>query len=91
MRVRAGRVALVMGFNVHAGAAIDGRGRKRVERVCRYLVRPPIAKERLGLVGEGESDDRKAVRVFADALAKRRAGRNENEEEKGEEIAEPTG
>jgi hypothetical protein len=45
-------VAVVMGFNVHAGAAIDGRDRKRVERVCRYLVRPPIAKERLGLVGE---------------------------------------
>jgi hypothetical protein len=46
------RVAVVMGFNVHAGAAIDGRDRKRVERVCRYLVRPPIATERLGFVGE---------------------------------------
>ncbi|MDI3290474.1 transposase [Polyangium sp. 15x6] len=33
------RVAVVMGLNVHAGAAIDGRDRKRVERVCRYLVR----------------------------------------------------
>ncbi|WP_373372375.1 transposase [Polyangium mundeleinium] len=41
-----------MGFNVHAGAAIDGRDRKRVERGCRYLVRPPIATERLGVVGE---------------------------------------
>jgi hypothetical protein len=46
------RVAVVAGFNVHAGAAIDGRDRKRVERVCRYLVRPPIATERLTLAGD---------------------------------------
>jgi hypothetical protein len=46
------RVAVVAGFNVHAGAAIDGRDRKRVERICRYLVRPPIATERLTLAGD---------------------------------------
>ena len=46
------RVAVVAGFNVHAGAAIDGRDRKRVERVCRYLARPPIATERLTEVGD---------------------------------------
>jgi hypothetical protein len=47
------RVAVVAGFNVHAGAAIDGRDRKRVERVCRYLARPPIATERLTEVDDG--------------------------------------
>ena len=47
------RVAVVMGFNVHAGAAIDGRDRQRVERVCRYLARPPIATERLTEVDDG--------------------------------------
>jgi hypothetical protein len=50
-----------MGFNVHAGAAIDGRDRKRVERVCRYLVRPPIATERLGFVGENVRYELKKV------------------------------
>ncbi len=40
-------VAEVMGFNVHAAVAIHGRDRKRVERLCRYLGRPPIAQERL--------------------------------------------
>jgi hypothetical protein len=29
------RVAVVMGFTVHAGAPIDGRDRPRVERLCR--------------------------------------------------------
>lgn len=40
-------VAVVSGFNVHAALALDGRDRARVERVCRYLGRPPIAQERL--------------------------------------------
>jgi hypothetical protein len=34
------------GVNIHAGVAIDGRDRKRLERVCRYIVRPPLALER---------------------------------------------
>lgn len=34
--------------------AVDGRDRKQVERVCRYLGRPPIAQERL----EERSDGR---------------------------------
>jgi len=46
--------AVVMGFNVHAGARIDGRDRKRVERVCRYLARPPIAQDRLEKLPDGK-------------------------------------
>ncbi|MBK9265977.1 MAG: transposase [Polyangiaceae bacterium] len=42
---------VVQGFNVYAGDAIDGRDRKRVERMCRYLARPPIATVRLTEVG----------------------------------------
>jgi hypothetical protein len=42
-----------MGFNVHAGARIDGRDRPRVERVCRYLARPPIAQDRLEELPDG--------------------------------------
>jgi hypothetical protein len=40
-------VAAVGGFNVHAKVAVDGHDRKRLERICRYLGRPPIAQERL--------------------------------------------
>jgi len=43
--------AVVQGFNVYAGDAIDGRDRKRVERMCRYMARPPIATERLSEAG----------------------------------------
>jgi len=46
------RVAVVAGFNVHAGRAIDGRDRRQLERVCRYLLRPPIATERLTEAGD---------------------------------------
>ena len=43
----------VAGFNVHASVVVDGRDRARLERVCRYLGRPPIAKERLKLLNDG--------------------------------------
>lgn len=46
-------VAEVMGFNVHAALGLDGRDRKRLERVCRYLGRPPIAQERLTELPDG--------------------------------------
>ena len=45
--------AEVFGFNVHAALALDGRDRERVERVCRYLGRPPIAQERLTELQDG--------------------------------------
>jgi hypothetical protein len=32
---------------------IDGRDRKRLERLCRYLARPPLSQERLELHGDG--------------------------------------
>ncbi len=40
-------VADVMGFNVHAQVAIPARDRPRLERLCRYMCRPPIAQDRL--------------------------------------------
>ena len=43
-----------MGFDVHAGASIDGRDRPRVERLCRYLGRPPIAQDRLERLADGK-------------------------------------
>jgi len=46
-------VAVVMGFNVHAKVTVHGRDRKGVERLCRYLGRPPIAQDRLTELGDG--------------------------------------
>ena len=39
--------AEVLGFNVHAQVAIPARDRARLERLCRYVCRPPIAQEHL--------------------------------------------
>ncbi len=35
------------GVNVHAGVMVHGRDRAALERLCRYVTRPPIALERL--------------------------------------------
>jgi hypothetical protein len=35
------------GFSLHAGVAVPARDRKRLERLCRYVARPPVATERL--------------------------------------------
>ena len=54
-RMGKGEIAVVVdGFNVYAGDAIDGRDRKRMERMCRYLARPPIATARLTETGDGD-------------------------------------
>lgn len=40
-------VAEVGGVNIHAGVAVHGHDRQALERLCRYVTRPPIALERL--------------------------------------------
>jgi len=46
-------LAEVGGVNVHAKVVIDGRDRKRLEGLCRYVARPPLSQERLELHGDG--------------------------------------
>ncbi len=46
-------VAEVEGVNVHAKVAVDGRDRARLERLCRYVVRPPLSQERLSMHPDG--------------------------------------
>ena len=51
---RAGEaLADVGGINIHAGPPIDGRDRRRLERLCRYVARPPMSQERLELAADG--------------------------------------
>ncbi len=45
--------ANVGGVSLHAGVAVPARDRRRLERLCRYVARPPIASERLSAQGDG--------------------------------------
>jgi len=42
------------GFSLHAGLVVPGGRRDRLERVCRYVLRPPVAAERLELTADGQ-------------------------------------
>ena len=41
------RTATCDGYNLHAGASVAASDRAGLERLCRYLLRPPLAKGRL--------------------------------------------
>jgi hypothetical protein len=41
------------GFDLHAGLRVPAGQRARLEAVCRYALRPPVAGERLGMTGDG--------------------------------------
>ena len=42
------------GFDLHAGLVVPAGQRERLERVCRYALRPPVTQERLHMTGEGQ-------------------------------------
>jgi len=46
-------LAEVGGVNIHAEVAFDGRDRKQLERVLRYMARPPLALDRLEQRSDG--------------------------------------
>jgi hypothetical protein len=41
------------GFSLHAGVAVPANDRQRLERLCRYAGRPPVATERLSELQDG--------------------------------------
>jgi hypothetical protein len=45
--------ASVQGFSLHAGVAVNAHDRARLERLCRYIARPPIATKRLSELPDG--------------------------------------
>ena len=47
------------GMSLHADVAVPARDRRRLERLCRYVARPPLAHERL----EERSDGRLTLRL----------------------------
>ncbi len=51
---RAGEsLAKAAGFSLHAGVATEAHQRNKLERVARYITRPPVAIERLSLTSQG--------------------------------------
>ena len=46
-------VGKVDGFSLHAGVAAKAHERKNLERLCRYITRPPVAEKRLSLTRNG--------------------------------------
>lgn len=41
------------GMHLHAATTVDGRDRRRLERVCRYLLRPPFAHDAIEALADG--------------------------------------
>jgi len=56
------RCARLEGFSLHANLAVSAHARERLEHLCRYLLRPPLALERLT-----ESSHEQVVRAAASA------------------------
>ena len=62
--------AEVRGINVHAKRVVGGRDRPQIERLCRYVTRPPLAQDRL----ERRSDGRLELtlkNIWRDGTGKR--------------------
>jgi len=51
--VRGQRCAVVDGVSLHANVGVPARDRRRLERLCRYAARPPLAAERLSQSADG--------------------------------------
>ena len=47
------RHARLGGFDLHADTQVQARNRSRLERLCRYLLRPAIAEDRLSYASDG--------------------------------------
>jgi len=43
------QAAKVDGFSLHAGVAANEKQRDKLERLCRYVTRPPVSEKRLEL------------------------------------------
>lgn len=49
-----GLVAKNSGFSLHAGVAMKGTDRSKIEKLCRYIARPAVALNRLSLNSTGQ-------------------------------------
>ena len=47
------RHAHLKGFDLHADVWVPANNRARLEQLCRYMLRPPLAEDRLRLLADG--------------------------------------
>jgi len=47
------RAAMIDGVSLHANVAVPSRDRRRLEKLCRYIARPPVSTERLSKLSDG--------------------------------------
>ena len=47
-------VAQYAGFSLHAGVGVEAEQREKLERLARYVSRPPVSVERLDLTAQGQ-------------------------------------
>ena len=47
------RQARLGGFDLHANTSVRAKNRPKLERLCRYLLRPPVAEDRLSFSPDG--------------------------------------
>jgi hypothetical protein len=47
-------VAQYAGFSLHAGIGVEAKQREKLERLARYVSRPPVSAERLDLTAQGQ-------------------------------------
>jgi hypothetical protein len=47
------RQARLGGFDLHANTSVRAKNRPKLERLCRYLLRPPVANDRLSFAPDG--------------------------------------
>ena len=47
------RQARLGGFDLHANTSVRAKNRPKLERLCRYLLRPPVAEDRLSFAPDG--------------------------------------
>jgi len=59
------------GMNLHAATTADGRDRKQLERICRYLLRPPFAHDAVTALPGGRVSSPRPRRIaWAQLLAR---------------------
>jgi len=88
------RCARVGGHNLHGGIQVSAKNRKGLETLCRYIARPPLAKNRWVSDGEGEyrillktpwSDGTSSIRVgLLELMVTERSGVGESPNEESE-------
>jgi outer membrane receptor protein involved in Fe transport len=66
------------GFSLHAGIDIEPHQRTKLERLCRYVSRPPVAEDRLTLTASGQESRRSSRRFWRSWRRRRRIGIRQN-------------